>query len=141
MKKLLIMLFLFISLSLFSDSEIKILRTFYGYDYYNFEVKIQLIEYRIYKGFKITNKDTRAESFYFLTEKNKFYLTSNEPKRNYLWFTWKNIAGDMLFDQTPIFTLSIFDEKPNMITYVFNMTQSSSLIQNYAITFDRRFIK
>jgi hypothetical protein len=138
MKKLLIILFLLTTLSIFSQSRINVKKTFYGFDFWGTEIKIEIIEYKIYKGFHVDYKLRGIETFYLLTEKPKYNLTIKEPKQNYMWFAWKKIGGEMLIDPTPIYVISVYDEKADLITFVFNLDLGTSYINNYAIQFEKR---
>lgn len=139
MKKLLIMLFLLATLSTFSQ-DINILNTFYAHDLLGNEIKVHIIEHRIYKGFVIDNGVT--EPIYMLTEKNKYNLTVKNDCINYTWYTWKNISGEMLIITTPIFCLTSMDWQTGLITFVFNLNlYDNSTINNYFIQFERKYLK
>lgn len=135
MKKLLTIIFL-LSTMLLSTQEIITLKTFYSYDLMGNKIKTDLIEYDIYKGFRIDNGIT--EPLYFLAEKTIFNLTVKNDRINYLWFCWKNIAGEMLIITTPIFTLTSMDWQTGLITFIFNLNlYDNSTINNYYIEFYR----
>jgi hypothetical protein len=134
MKKLFILMFLFISSLVFC--QYRILNTFYAYDGIKNEIKVSIVEYENKKGFLI-DSEIEDKKFFFLTEKSVYKNTINKNMINYKWFVWKDCASEMLMVPVTVFCVSSIDWDTGDITFTFNMALLGGRLDNYYITFSK----
>jgi hypothetical protein len=136
MKKALIVLFILTAILCHSkNSKIIEVAKFQGFNQWDELVNIRIIEYGIYKGFKVG-------TVYFLTEKYKYDLTIKNPGLNFSWYVFTRERNYLLSSRLPIWCLSFRDNENELITVTFNMAlYTGGYIKNYFIEFKKNCLK